>query len=105
MKSLNPQKTGDTFDVEWRLPVAFGSVLSAVESQIRDENYKIIQNLTVNALDDLDDFSRWQLFADQSDTATWPVKTLYCDIKHISVDDVVIRSDTFAIPVIRNITA
>jgi hypothetical protein len=105
VKSLHPHKNGDTFDIEYLLPIVFGSLLSTIASQIRDEDHNIIETLTVTPLTPDATYTRWQLTADASETLSWPIKTLYCDIKHISIDNKIIRSETFAVPVERFITA
>lgn len=104
MESLKAFKIGDNFDITYSLPIEFGSSLSSIQSDIRNQNYGLVEHLTVLQLPDTETESVWQITATNEQTALWPTGQFICDIKHIAVDGNEIHSDTFLVPVIKQVT-
>lgn len=106
-----PIKEGSTFDEVATYRVAKdGESLTldglTITANVREPNYNLVTTLTVTVLevspDDVDTRGKFRLF--KLSTTGWPLKRLYCDIKITNSDDVVVHSDTFAIPVGRSET-
>lgn len=104
MQILNPHKIGDTFTLIWSLPIAFGSLIATVESQIRDSNDTLIESLTVVQLASTATQASWQISATSIQTQTWALGKAFCDIKHIAIDGSVIHCDTFTVKIIKGQT-
>jgi hypothetical protein len=100
MQSLKPTKPGDTFEIYYSLPIAFGQILSSVTSQIRDKDGILIETLSVSTLTPSETHSKWVLSATSTQTEAWALGKYFCDIKNISTDDKVIRTDSFIVPVV-----
>jgi hypothetical protein len=98
VERLRRLKIGDTLDLRWSLPIAFGSTVDTVTSSIKTEAGVAVCDLTVTDETPSATHTIWRLYAAPAVTVLWPVGTLVCDIKHVIGTDVV-RSDTFEIPV------
>lgn len=99
LQELPGIKKGDTLIVTWSLPLAFGQNIASMLAQVNQSNGDEIEDLTVIALDDTEDYKVWQLSATAVQTNSWPVRTLRFDIKHIAVGGSVVHSETIALPV------
>ena len=101
MQSLTPHKQGDTFSVKYSLPLAFAASIGAITSQLRlpDVEQTLVQDILVTKIADTATHGQWMLTATPEETAEWPLKLLYGDIKHVTTDDIVIHSETFKLEI------
>lgn len=99
MVTLKPVKAGDTISFKYFLPLVFGSAIASIRSQLRTEKFNLVDEFTIVQLPDTTEESVWQLTASAEQSINWPVRQLYCDIRHLAVDGTVIHTDTFIIPV------
>ena len=74
---------------------------AVVASELRNRGYTLIQPLAVEVAPDGMSFD---LSADETETASWPVTTLYWDVR-IELAGDVIYTETMQLNVIPNITA
>lgn len=97
-------KRGDTFFIANRLTQDNAPIdLTGwtVRSQVRDGD-TLVQSLTYAVAVAAD--GQYTLTAPAASTASWPVKTLLCDIEYTSPGGTVTSTETFQIVVIRDVT-
>ena len=106
-----PIKEGSTFDevATYRVEKDGESLTLdglTITANVRELNYSLVAGLTVTKLEvsPADATTRGKFRLYKLSTTGWPLKRLYCDIKITNADDVVVHSDTFAIPVLRSET-
>lgn len=100
--SLDPVKQGDTFQLNGVFKiddVATSLTLYTITSQVRDSRDNLIASLTVTK-----DPINTGYFTLSGGEIDWSVGTYYCDIEFVDGDDFVRSSETFLIPVIKEIT-
>jgi len=103
MNTLSDFKRGDTFILVCvykvdDVPTSIDNL--TIASQIRQANGSLVANMAVEP-DDLNP-ARFFLTPD-TETTTWPLDVLQCDIE-ITDDEFVRSSQTFFIPVVKDIT-
>lgn len=100
--SIDQIKQGDTFQLNgiYKIDgVATSLTLYTITSQVRDARDNLIASLSVTK--DPSNTGHFSLSAGEID---WKAATYYCDIQFIDNDDFVRSSETFLIPVIKEIT-
>jgi hypothetical protein len=99
---FSPIKPGETlaFLLDFRVDGVNENFTDAgqLASQVRDKNGALVVACTVEAVGGVP--GRFKVSA----THTWPVGTLYCDVKRTQ-SGVVTYTDTFVIPVVPKVTA
>lgn len=100
--SIDPIKQGDTFQLNGIFKidgVATSLDLYTIKSQVRDSRDNLIAELSVTK-----DPSNTGYFSLSAGEIDWKPATYYCDIEFVDDDDFVRSSETFLIPVVKEIT-
>ncbi len=99
-------KQGDTFEFSGQLVDASEDPVDltgfTIRSQVRDAVGTLIEELTLELGEDTGAYS---FSATPEQTQEWPTKRLLCDVQFTYPDDTVLSTDTFAILVLRDVTA
>lgn len=105
MERIEPLKRGDTFamyinmtDSSSEEPVPLVVPVVNIKCQVRTEYDRLVQDLDV-----LDTDTPGKYIIQSDDTQNWPIGDLYSDIQ-ITVNDIVSSSDTFIIPIVKDVT-
>jgi len=104
MTTLPQFKTGDTFELACKVPLAFGQTVTSIDSQIRNSG-ALVQDLTVTIDAPDATYYKYTLSATAAETALWPIdRDLRCDIQY-TIGTKVASTETFIIPTIEGVTA
>jgi len=97
-------KRRNTFVITNYIPLAFGSTLTSIRSQIRrGENLVYDLSPSIEILPPTDTEYVYRFSAPSSATENWPIRELLCDIEYrVGVN--IASTETFIIDVERNIT-
>ena len=106
MITLPNFKRGDTWSLDCTYkrqgtPVSVADI--SIRSQIRKADYTMVTDLTVTKGDQAKAPGTFALTPKVSDTATWPLDKLICDIE-FTAGGVVLSTETFTIPVVEEVT-
>jgi hypothetical protein len=103
--TLSQFKRGDTFALVciYKVDGVPTSIAGFdVRSQLRRTNKTLVADFTANIANQSTDPGKFTLTPD-TDTEDWPIETLVCDIE-ISQAGTIRSTQTFAVPVVRDIT-
>ncbi len=98
-------KRGDTFALASSVEnegVAVDITNWTIESQVRQVDDTLVQNLTVTVTDAANGL--FTISATALETESWPVANLFCDIEFTEVSGEVNSTETFTISVQKDIT-
>ena len=106
MITLPNFKRGDTWSLDCTYkrqgtPVSVADI--SIRSQIRKSDYTMVTDLIVTKGDQATKPGTFALTPKVSDTTTWPLDKLICDIEFTS-NGVVLSTETFTIPVVEEVT-
>ena len=102
MQSLPDFKAGDTFELSCKVPLAFGTTITSIDSMVKNSGV-LVQGLTVTITAPDATYYYFTLSATDAQTALWPLRTLKCDIQY-TIGTKIASTDTFLIPVIEGVT-
>ena len=97
-------KRGDSFSmaVAYKENNVAAPLPTTITSNVRSSRQTLTEALTVSR--DNESGGLFTLTATPTDTAEWPIGTLYCDIEYTYSDGSVYSTDTFTIEVVQDIT-
>lgn len=98
--SLSPIKKGQTLSLDFSLSPDIGAVVSGIACVPRAADGKNVAPFSITSLGvDSSGNYHWRLVASSSKTNSWPLGSLFCDIKFTFIDGSIDYSETFQIVV------
>ena len=102
MKQLQLVKSGDTFEIVYSLPIAFGSTIASIKSQLRtnDKASDLIQEFTISDFTDDLVNRNWTISATAAQTAAWTFEGVAkMDVRNTASNGKVVSTELFYVPV------